>query len=711
MGYTPENNPYIPGDPYSYDMAWMVEEVKKAQAVGESAIDSMNAAEAWAAGTIDGVPITSDEPQYHNSAKYWADDAFVNAEQAEAWAVGTIQGIPVTSDKPQYENNSKYWADESASSASDAASSASDAASSEASAQYYADHIGDPVSGIVTDWLNDHISNPSNPPIDTSLSVSSSAADAKVTGDMIRETDGILTFTGWDNSTVSATVGAGLIRSSDLNAISINPSPQLDGFTQAFTILCPAGYVAQLVFANSLSQVVASTPYQRFIRYDVPSTAYYFNINIAKHFDDAVSTSEADDIIIIKETHAGLYENRLIQDLLLSTVKQGCYDLYNEDGRFVNGNQAPSGGGAITPSSTRLTLSHANTILVPYNQVFPDKIYISLPSTYKYRITFWNGTPTESTLIATDSNTTWQTVMGEVPIPSTAKYYKISIAKVGDASISPTDVSDFIVLYRYGVLGKNVTAEYDNKIISILGDSISTYAGPGGTPAGDGHTLADGTYTYPGNHCRYPNASVTDPSEMYWVQLLNTLNATLGINDSWAGSRISWDGTEGNDVGANKYIASPTRIGHLDDNGTPDLIIVEAGTNDIGANVTIGTFDTSDPKNLTPAQIAALPVATFADAVRALLIRLEKTYPSSKIIFMLPNYTNTYYDITNADAYCEIIKEACDFFGIPVFDCRTIGITIYNLATYLSDGIHYNPTGMALLYRKLLKCFLYQIGL
>ena len=198
---------------------------------------------------------------------------------------------------------------------------------------------------------------------------------------------------------------------------------------------------------------------------------------------------------------------------------------------------------------------------------------------------------------------------------------------------------------------------------------------------------------------------------MYWVQLLNTINARLGINDSWAGSKISWDGTEGNDVGADKYIASPTRIGHLDDNGTPDLIIVEAGTNDIGANVTIGTFNTADPKNLTPAEIAALPVATFADAVRALLIRLEKTYPNSKIIFLLPNYTTTYYDITNADAYCEIIKEACDFFGIPVFDCRTIGITIYNLATYLSDGIHYNPTGMALLYRKLLKCFLYQIGL
>ena len=117
MGYTPENNPYIPGDPYSYDLAWMVEEVKKAQNIEAASDENRKQAEAWATGTIDGVPVTSDEPQYHNSAKYWSDDSFVSAEQSEAWAVGTIQGIPVTSDKPQYENNSKYYADEAASDA------------------------------------------------------------------------------------------------------------------------------------------------------------------------------------------------------------------------------------------------------------------------------------------------------------------------------------------------------------------------------------------------------------------------------------------------------------------------------------------------------------------------------------------------------------------------------------------------------------------
>lgn len=37
-----------------------------------------------------------------------------------------------------------------------------------------------------TNWLNTHITNPTNPPLDTSLTVSGSAADAKAAGDMIR---------------------------------------------------------------------------------------------------------------------------------------------------------------------------------------------------------------------------------------------------------------------------------------------------------------------------------------------------------------------------------------------------------------------------------------------------------------------------------------------------------------------------------------------
>ena len=174
----------------------------------------------------------------------------------------------------------------------------------------------------------------------------------------------------------------------------------------------------------------------------------------------------------------------------------------------------------------------------------------------------------------------------------------------------------------------------------------------------------------------------------------------LGVNESWAGSRVSnSQSIDSGDFGPNRCISSQTRINHLGDNGTPDIILVYGGTNDAGGNVTIGTFNTENPINYTDAQIEALPVVTFADAYRAMLIRLLKTYPSTRIIVMLPNFTTSYYSITNLDSYVEVVKEACDFFGVEYIDIRTAGITVYNQSTYFPDGIHPNAAGMELLYK------------
>ena len=84
----------------------------------------MENAEAWAIGTKDGVPVPSTEPQYHNSAKYWAESVGGLTQDSEAWAVGTKDGTPVTSSDPQYHNNSKWYAEAASDSATAAAASA-----------------------------------------------------------------------------------------------------------------------------------------------------------------------------------------------------------------------------------------------------------------------------------------------------------------------------------------------------------------------------------------------------------------------------------------------------------------------------------------------------------------------------------------------------------------------------------------------------------
>lgn len=120
------NNPYIPGDPYSYDLKWVVKKINE----WKDPLDSAERAEAAA-----------------EAAEGFKDDAEAAATLSEQ--------------------------------------KASQSASSALTAKNYADHIADPVSGIVTTWLNDHITQPTTPAIDTSLLVAGAAADAKAVGDIV----------------------------------------------------------------------------------------------------------------------------------------------------------------------------------------------------------------------------------------------------------------------------------------------------------------------------------------------------------------------------------------------------------------------------------------------------------------------------------------------------------------------------------------------
>ena len=271
-----------------------------------------------------------------------------------------------------------------------------------------------------------------------------------------------------------------------------------------------------------------------------------------------------------------------------------------------------------------------------------------------------------------------------------------------DLVISDEEDHDIAVFYDGHFRTKNfnskelVSSRYSGKRLCILGDSISTFGVPD-------QSNATGTWTYAGNRCRYPQGSLfTNVAFCYWYKLLQRTGMVLGVNESWAGSRISWDGsTESTDIGANKHIASLTRIGHLGENGIPDVILVYAGTNDAGHSVTVGTFNTTDPSGYTEEQIAALPVNTFADAYRTMLIRLQYYYPTSEIICCFPNYTTSYYNVSKLDTYNEVVRTACDYFGVKYIDLRTAGITMFNRDSYLPDGIHPNAAGMQLIYEKI----------
>ena len=83
MAYTPTNNPYVPGDPYSYDLKWMVDEVKAAQAVGVQAAASAEAAAASAEAAAASAEQSGD---WEADARLYAQNAEGSAQQAAASA-------------------------------------------------------------------------------------------------------------------------------------------------------------------------------------------------------------------------------------------------------------------------------------------------------------------------------------------------------------------------------------------------------------------------------------------------------------------------------------------------------------------------------------------------------------------------------------------------------------------------------------------------
>lgn len=287
--------------------------------------------------------------------------------------------------------------------------------------------------------------------------------------------------------------------------------------------------------------------------------------------------------------------------------------------------------------------------------------------------------------------------------------YDTSLSFVDDDGFSIVDFLDGHIQTKYFkskdfVEIGNAVTKYKGKKICILGDSISTFGDP------DSRNQL-GTYCYsyyPTETCRYSvsgnvtidgttyNSIQFDVEDTWWMRVINMLGASLGINESWRGTRVSGSGASA--------FNNQTRIGHLGENGTPDLILVYGGTNDAGGDVTLGTFSGGTFSDYdTAAKIAALPVSTFADAYKAMLIRLMFTYPTSEIVCILPTFTASYYEINELDNYAEVIKEACDFFGVKWIDVRVSGINIFNKTSYLVDGIHPNKNGMALLADKIYK--------
>lgn len=435
---------------------------------------------------------------------------------------------------------------------------------------------------------------------------------------------------------------------------------------------------------NQLGQKVGETETE-YVRTDVTVSGWTYGkvINYTTGAESSLSNNNASGSVDVS-AYAGMKVHYL---RLKVTADNPAYGMafYDSGGTYI------SGEGAI---GSQLAFGYEDS-----EMTIPDNAATA-------RFTCRNDYLEDFYLYVNVPETTYTSGIGKTVQDMDANYAPLAPKDNVDLAISDEAGEDLAIFsgghiktkkFNSALIGE-VIGRYIGKKVSILGDSISTYGDPSATNE-------DGTYCYsyyPAASCRYSEDGVDsiqfDVNDTYWMKLIQKTGMKLGINDSYRGTTVS---------GTSNAFNLQTRINHLDDNGTPDVILVFGGANDAGASVTVGTFNTEDPSAYTDEQIASLPATTFADAYRTMLIRLMKTYPLAEIIVILPTFTSSYYSITNLDQYVEVIKEACDFFGIKYVDARCTGINVYNKSTYLVDGIHPNAKGMALLYEKLYRQILF----
>ena len=145
-----------------------------------------------------------------------------------------------------------------------------------------------------------------------------------------------------------------------------------------------------------------------------------------------------------------------------------------------------------------------------------------------------------------------------------------------------------------------------------------------------------------------------------------------------------------------------SRVESMDKNA--DIVVVFGGTNDYGhGDATIGRRTDRTPY-------------TFWGACHCLFTKLYETFPNAQIVVCTPLHClgdenphikmsadGSVVDTPVLQTYVDIIREACDFYSIPVCDFHALAGIQPNIPlhqqTLCPDGLHPNAAGHKLMAR------------
>ena len=323
-------------------------------------------------------------------------------------------------------------------------------------------------------------------------------------------------------------------------------------------------------------------------------------------------------------------------------------------------------------SKTTNPSQHTSNLL----KIDSDILNIYVKSGYGYRLFYYNAD------MSFNSYTENYFTDNEI-IPLT-KFIRFNVFKNDFSQMSDDDTKDKIIIEQRFYGNK---AEYNGKKISVLGDSISTFLGYSENTQG-------GTL-YPTEY--YPTGDIADVSQMWWEQLIERLNGSLGAVS--AVSRSSYVAQDADiDI---PEMSNDDRINRLGENGIPDIIILAGGTNDCFAGTKIDVWDGDiDIENLETKKSSSV-----SSGIALTIRKLQNKYQNARIIVLSPKICQTKsFTYKNYIDVCNLIKNISKALGCEYIDLRDCGIKISTASDYTIDGgIHPNAKGMKILANEILK--------
>lgn len=566
---------------------------------------------------------------------------------------------------------SQQSADASQQSADSSQESAENAAESEASAKNYADHIGDPVAGLVTDWLDDHVT-PTTPSVDDTLTISGAAADSKKVGDKITDLKSALT-TGYDEITelVNGNYNRdGSTTTGQANRIRTNLIPFSAG--QSIIINCGTLRYSFTMWEGTPSEASVKTHYTEALTNNIVLNPNY-NGNIIIIFsktDNGNLTPSDFDGDIKKTTDLTLFAdvshyvvNQQDNGIDISAINFIDYEtspnLFNIDQMNI--------GYVITNSGEKSYTSYYATS--DYIEVSPGDIIRATPLTDNADTTFALYNSSKEWVTGTRWTQTVESNCLKITIPIGIKYITVNIK---------TQNADDVVIVK--------NQEYD-----------SDYAGEYGTNI----SLKDGYYykskllnkliAYNGDSiCESRIVSGTANNGGAYAYIISKLTGAKYDNRAISGGILASAVPTGETMPQRSVVSDVTNM--PDD---ADLICFEGGINDYWKNVPLGDYSESDYSG-------TLDTTTVCGALESIFRQATTKWVGKPIVFVIVHKIKSTVYVANSAGYTfaqarDKMIGICNKYAIPYYDAfAESGLNAYNdiqNTTFLTSNSTGNPDG------------------